>query len=149
MTQEDVLNQILLIKNIQNERIEKHFSWVRNILTLAVGLFGILIAFKTEQNQPFIKNIFFVSSITSIGIGILFSLIHLYAEVNVLDRLKKFEIQNTLNLIDGMSSTISKFEQIKPKWIYKFAGKMNILFFVIGLFCLIGYASYDLICQMN
>ncbi|PKB43259.1 MULTISPECIES: hypothetical protein [Cellulophaga] len=149
MTQDEAIMQINHIKDIQKERLEKHYSWVKTLLTLSVGLFGILIAFKTDQKEHIIKSVIFLISLSSLGMGILFSLIHLYAEINILDRLKKFQIQRAIKLVDGMTETISDFENISPKWIYRISGKLNILFFLISLFSLIGYSSFDIFYKLQ
>ena len=148
MTEQDANIELKKIKQIQEQRVEKYYSWVKSVLTLAVGLFGILIAFKTNGNENIYKSIFYVISISSLGMGILFSLIVLYAEINVLDLAKKYQIDRLIKLVDGMNVKISDFESIKPKWIYRISGKLNIFFFLISIFSLILYSSFEIIFKL-
>jgi hypothetical protein len=148
MTEQEANVELNKVIQIQEQRHEKYYSWVKSILTLAVGLFGILIAFKTISSEHIYKSIFYVVSISSLGMGILFSLIALYAEINVLEQAKKYQVERLLKLLDGMTAKISDFENINPKWIYRISGKLNIFFFLISVFSLIIYSSFDLIYKL-
>ena len=80
MTREQLSIRINELQKIQDKRLEKFYSWIKTLITLSVGLFGILISFKSELPMPVIKSLLFAISISSLGLGILFGLIVLFSE---------------------------------------------------------------------
>lgn len=145
MTREELNIRILEIKEIQKEKTEKYYSVIKTILTISVGLFGILISLKSETPIPFYKSILYNLAISTIGLGILFSLIVLFSEVNVLSQIVSKSYDNVINKLDGIPTPDVEFESVKPIWIYRISSKLNIFFYLISLVCLILYSSYDLI----
>lgn len=145
MTREELNIRILEIKEIQKEKTEKYYSIIRTILTISVGLLGILISLKSETPLPLYKSILYSLAISSIGLGILFSLIVLFSEVNVLNQIRKKSYDNIINILDGFPRKDVEFESVKPIWIYRISSRLNIFFYLISLVCLTLYSSYDLI----
>jgi hypothetical protein len=144
MTQEEANTKLSEIKQIQNERQEKFYSWVKTLITLSVGLFGILISFKSDLPMSYVKSIFFIVSLSSLGFGIFFAVIVLFSEVHILDRLKNNRIQSVIKQLDGKNVNID-FEEVKASFFYRLSNFLCLCFYLISLFSLIGYSTFDLI----
>jgi hypothetical protein len=144
MTHEEWNIRHFEIKKLQDERMEKFYSWIKNLITLSVGLFGILISFKSDLPMSVEKSILFVISLTSLGLGILFALVVLYSEVYILGRLRDTLVNYTVKEFEGQKGGIN-FEQINASRFYRVSKNLFVLFYLISLFSLIGYSTYDLV----
>jgi len=141
-SREELQKKLIEIQETQNERQEKYYSWLKTIITISVGLFGIIISFKSNDHTSLLKSIFFIISISTLGLGILFGIISLYSEVHLLNRSREKLIEHTHKLIDGNLDSI-EFEFIKPSLIFKVSYKACYIFYIISLICLVGYAIVD------
>ncbi|MFC4218799.1 hypothetical protein [Flagellimonas marina] len=141
-SREELQKKLLEIQETQNERQEKYYSWLKTIITISVGLFGIIVSFKSDDQTSQLRSIFFIISISTLGLGILFGLTSLYSEVHLLDRSRKKLIEQTHKLIDGNADSI-EFEFIKPSIFYKISYRLCYMFYIISLISLIGYAIID------
>lgn len=132
-----VINEIADIAEIRNEKI---YAWFRTIITISVGLIGILISFKSDDNTSFLKTIFFIITISTLGLGVLFSAIYLFAEVDVLNRTLKSRVKyfSTLHNTNRL-----EIEKITPGSFYNIAYYLAFRFYIIGLLGLIGYGIVD------
>lgn len=144
MTHEEANRRMSEIKDVQDKRQEKFYSWIKTIITLSVGLFGILISFQSDLPMSFVKSILFVVSLSSLGLGILFAVIVLFSEVHILDRLKSNRIQYIIRQLEGKETGLD-FDEISASFFYKISNFLCVLFYLIALFSLIGYSTYDLI----
>lgn len=144
MTKEELSIRIDELQKIQDKRLEKFYSWIKTLITLSVGLFGILISFKSELPMPMVKSLLFAISISSLGLGILFGLIVLFSEVHVLDRLKSSRMKRTIKELDGIVTDLDLEIIAEPK-IYRVSSFLCIFFYIISLFSLISYSIYDLL----
>lgn len=141
ITQQEVNKRINEIGEIADERNEKTYTWFRTIVTISVGLVGILISFKSDETTSSLKSLFFVITISSLGLGILFSLVFLLAEVNVLNRTLKNRTKYLFSRLDGKDEL--EIEKILPAFSYKIAYYLSFVFYIIALFGLIGYGIVD------
>jgi hypothetical protein len=144
MTQQQVNIRLNELKELQDKRQEKFYSWVKTIITLSVGLFGILISFKSTLPMSLVKSILFAISISSLGFGILFGLIVLFSEVHILDRLKSSRVKLTIRELDGKINDLD-FEIVKESFFFRISIFICITFYLISLFSLITYSIYDLV----
>ena len=141
ITQHEANKRINEIGEIAEERNEKTYAWFRTIITISVGLMGILISFKSDDTTSSLKSLFFVITISSLGLGILFSLIFLLAEVNVLNRTMKNRTKYLFSRLDGKDGL--EIEKILPATLYRFAYTLSFIFYIVSLFSLIGYGIVD------
>ncbi|MBC5839772.1 hypothetical protein [Flavobacterium muglaense] len=144
MTREELNIRISELQEIQDKKLEKFYAWIKNLITLSVGLFGILISFKSDLPMSMVKSILFAISISSLGFGILFGLIVQFSEVSVLDQLKSSRVKRTIKELDGIA-TESDFDVVTESIFYRISKVLCVLFYIVSLFSLIGYSIYDLL----
>jgi hypothetical protein len=131
VTTEQVKEITTKIQETQNERGEKYFSWLRNLITISIALFGLIISLKSGAKKTNIESLFFIISILSLGLGILFALASLYAEVNVLNLLKKKYEEYLKQYLEGKSE--NQYDEIVPSPFYRFCGKIYVYFYILSL----------------
>lgn len=141
ITQQESQTRINEIGKIADERNEKTYAWFKTLITISVGLIGILISFKSDNNTSSLKSMFFIITIASMGLGILCSLIFLFAEVNVLNRTMKNRTDYLISRLDGKSEL--EIKKIVPAFFYSVSYLLSFIFFIIALFGLIGYGIVD------
>ncbi len=142
MTEAELKNDLKQIQQTQDERQQKFYSWLKTLITISIGLFGILVSFKSDSDSSFYKSIFFIVALTSLGLGILFGLILLYSEVHILDKTRSKLTEYTIRKLDGNHDSL-EFEQIKPSFFYKISAKLCYFFYIISLIFLICYSLID------
>jgi len=142
LTHDEANKRLNQVKKVSDERQQKFYTWIRTLITITVGLFGIIISFKSNDNISFLKSVMFILSISSLGLGILFAIIVLYTEVHLLDGEKDSLIQSLLERLDGKTKNF-EINQIKPSFFYKVSYKLCVLFYLIALFSLIIYPIID------
>ena len=141
ITQEETQNRLKELEEITDERNEKLYAWFKTLVTISVGLVGILISFKSDETTSSLKSIFFIITISTLGLGILCALIVLFSEVNVLNRTRKNRMGHLISRLDGKGGP--EFEEIKPGIIYNVAYEFSFLFYFLALIGLIGYGIVD------
>lgn len=144
MTKEQLSIRIDEIEKIQEKRLDKFYSWIKTLITLSVGLFGILLSFKSDLPLPMVKSLLFAIAILSLGLGILFGLIVLFSEVHILDQLKSSRVKRTIKELDG-KATESDFDVISESIFYRVSKVLCVFFYIVSLFSLISYSIYDLL----
>src|SRR4051812_3555475 len=72
------------ISKTLDERNEKRYAWIRYLLLLASGSLSVLISFNKDKQLTCLEHILFSIALLSLGLGILFGVIYLYVEVDVL-----------------------------------------------------------------
>lgn len=144
MTREQLNIRLNEIKEIEDKRHEKFYSWIKTLITLSVGLFGILISFKSTIPLPIVRSILFAVSISSLGLGILFGLIVLFSEVHFLDRLKSSHVKCIIKELDGIITDLN-IDTIPELMFYRVSKVLCVFFYIVSLFSLISYSIYDLL----
>lgn len=144
VTTNGVKERVLKIEKIQTERSEKHTIWLKNLTTISIALFGLIISLKSKGEKTNIESILFIISISSLGLGILFSLASLYAEVNALSRLKKKYEEYLIKYLDGKDE--NKYDEIRPAFFYRICGNIYLIFYILSLISLI---LYSVISEIN
>jgi hypothetical protein len=100
MTEEQRVTEILrqnipIIEDIQNKKDESLSNWIKNIITLLVGLLSILVAFKSEKPETEFIHLLFSLTLILLGLSVLSGVVFLYS---VIDRLKRKEIFHSESL---------------------------------------------------
>ena len=142
ITRDEVNKRLDQIKKVSDERQQKFYTWIRTLITITVGLFGIIISFKSNDDISVLKSIMFIISISSLGLGILFALIVLYTEVHLLDGEKDNLIQSILDRLEGKTKTF-EINQIKPSFFFKVSYRLCVIFYLVALFSLVAYSLVD------
>ena len=142
VTTEGVAKRTKKIQETQDERNEKYYTWLKNLITISIALFGLIISFKSGKTKTELESIFFIISIFSLGLGILFALLTLFGEVRVLGLLKKKYYELTLTYLDGKSKEV-EFENIEVPLLYKISSYLYVIFYLISLVTLILYSTIE------
>lgn len=138
MTQE----QLDAILKDQAETLQQketaYYSWLQNIVTIAVALLGILISFKTVS-QNIYQSVSFIVTISLLLLGILCGAIALYAPIRTLTLVlrKRADIANKLN-----AGELEDYQEIavETPLIYQYLQRVSLGLFVIALVSLTVYA---------
>ena len=83
------------------DRDRKHFGWLRHLLLMSSGLFGILISLHRSDVGNLPAHLLFSLAILTLGLGILCGSIALYVEVYVGKRLFRLWKERIQNMIAG------------------------------------------------
>tara|TARA_R110002167_G_scaffold366411_1_gene596187 strand:- start:34612 stop:35064 length:453 start_codon:yes stop_codon:yes gene_type:complete len=139
MTQKEFALRIDQINEVGQKRYDKSNTWIRTLITVTVGLFGILISFKNNEDISPLQSIFFIVSISSLGLGILFALISLYAEVHLLTRQRKRLVEWTKKQLNEDDGEL-EFGVVNPSFFYTVSFGICLVLYLIALFALISYS---------
>ncbi|WP_044398362.1 hypothetical protein [Lacinutrix sp. Hel_I_90] len=113
MEHEKIKKRLLEIKDINDDRQSKYFSWLKNIITISVGLIGILVSLKPDKFNAEIDAIYFVITISTLALGIFSGAILLYSEMHILDKYRQKKQEYLQKLMDDEHSII------ELEWIYR------------------------------
>ena len=86
---EKIENLIQQVQEVIQERNTKHYAFLRHILLMASGLFGVLVSFHSKVPSDQEARYCFLIALGTLGLGILFGSCALYSEVFSLKRLQK------------------------------------------------------------
>ena len=125
---ERVKRKLKKLDEIQEIQRDKYFSWLRNIITLAVAFLGIIVSLKSDKQQNSYQHIFFVIAVGSLAVGILTGIIVLYSEIHVISKVKKRKAENILKMVNDEKTPM-------VEWIGR-----NIFFQVIEYLCFISFS---------
>lgn len=141
----DKLNKRLLeIKELSDDRGSKYFSWLKNIVTISVGLIGILVSLKPDEFDARIDAIWFVTTISILAIGMLSGAILLYSEIHILDKYQQKKKEYLKKLIDNENTKI-ELEWISLPKIYNV---IEIICFTSYIGSLLGLVIYSIISSL-
>jgi hypothetical protein len=98
MTEEKILElfkeNIPIIEDVQNKKDETHSNWIKNIITLLVGLLSVLVAFKSDKQETEFIHLLFSQTLILLGISVLSGIFFLYSEVDRLKRKELFHLES-------------------------------------------------------
>ena len=137
MTYKDLEKHTLDLTEIQEKKRKAFSDWLKNIITIASAILGILISLKTEKTKSTEEHYIFVFTITSIGLGILSGLILLFSEVTVFSLFESKKKEQILQLLDGKERVI---DSVKIPKIYTFLKYFCFFSFFCSLILLIMFA---------
>lgn len=120
-------------------RHSKYYSWVKNILTLAIGFLGIIVSLKSDNLQNFYQFIFFTITISTLALGILAGTLVLYCEIDLLNKKRKLEQINLGRVIND--EEIIKNKAINRRRIFDISEFVFIISFVISLISIVIYST--------
>ena len=130
MINEILKRKLLRLKESNDLRNEKFYELLKNLITISVGLLGLLFSLKSENKINYLTSIFFLITISLIALGILSGVILLYGEVHVLNKLRQSQQIEIDKFLDGTE------RRNFVKWIQR-----NKAFYFFELIC---YCSYIL-----
>ena len=137
MTYKDLEKHTLDLTEIQEKKRKAFSDWLKNIITIASAILGILISLKTEKTKSTEEHYIFIFTITSIGLGILSGLILLFSEVTVFSLFESKKKEQILQLLDGKERVI---DSVKIPKIYTFLKYFCFFSFFCSLILLIMFA---------
>ena len=137
MTYKDLEKHTLDLTEIQEKKRKAFSDWLKNIITIASAILGILISLKTEKTKSTEEHYIFVFTITSIGLGILSGLILLFSEVTVFSLFESKKKEQILQLLEGKERVI---DSVKIPKIYTFLKYFCFFSFFCSLILLIMFA---------
>lgn len=137
---EKLKKKLFRIKEISDLRHEKFFSWLKNLITISVGLLGILVSLNSEKITDFNTFVAFVVTISTLALGILFGVILLYSEVHLLHKVRLKEQESARNMLDGKTNKI--VDIIHRHWIFALSEKICFVSYLISLISLVIYSIY-------
>lgn len=136
-----VKKKISEIKDIADLRQEKYFNWLRNIITISVGLLGIIISLKVDKSENIYQQTFFIITILSLALGILCGAILLYSEMHVLDKIRRKKEKYLLKVLDGTSENF-ELDMIGRSFFYDVIAFFCFSSYIISLISLVLYAIF-------
>lgn len=136
---EKIKKKAIELSKLQDELREKHFSWFKNVITLAIGLFGIIVSLKGDNDLYSNKHVFFIISISTLAFGILCGIAVLYQEIHVIKKVKKIQAKNILKMLDD--EKVDKLLMVNPDKIYKYLEIGSVSSFILALISLVIYSS--------
>jgi hypothetical protein len=137
MTYKDLEKHNLALAEIQEKKRVAFSDWLKNIITIASAILGILISLKTEKTKSVEEHYIFIFTITSIGLGILSGLIVLFSEVTLFSLFESKKKEQILQLLDGKDHLI---DYVGIPRIYTFLKYFCFFSFFCSLISLIIFA---------
>ena len=128
------------IESIVNKKSEMLISWIKNIITLLVGLISVLVAFKSDKQEPEFIHLLFSLTLILLGISVLSGVVSLYNEIDRLSWHLSFQ-QESLKIKLSGDDQIHYFCS-KDKNIFVF---FSLLFYITSLASLISLICYGIL----
>lgn len=85
------------------ERNEKFEDWYKNLITISVGLLGLIITFAPKSNTQS-QFLLYALSLCTLSLGILTAVISSYASIDALNKILIHKGENILRVMDGKSA---------------------------------------------
>lgn len=129
------------LKQIETKRDEAHYGFIKQLLLMASGTFGILVSLNTSSLKNHNARLLFILSLVLLSLGILFLALALYGQVVVyksLFALKKEDALLQLQNKHYRSQLIAK----RPLKFYDICERIGYISLLSALPCLIAYALY-------
>ena len=135
---ESIKTKLLEIKETNDQRNEKFFSWLKNLITISVGFLGLLVSLKSENKTDFITSIFFIITISLIALGILCGVILLYSEVHILHNIRLNQQKEIQKVLDEKNDKLV-LKWINRHWIFDVCEKICFVSYFLSVLSLIIY----------
>lgn len=145
MTEEQRIDEILranipIIEDIQNRKDESLSNWIKNIITLLVGLLSVLVAFKSDEPESEFIHLLFSQTLILLGISVLSGIVFLYSAIDRLSRKEIFHVESLSKRIRGNREFLNV--SIKDKRIFVF---FSWLFYISSVSSVISLIWYGII----
>ena len=126
-----------IIEVIESKKSELHSNWIKNIITLLVGLLSILVAFKSDKPETELTHLLFSLTLILLGLSVLSGVVYLYNAIDVLNRKEKFHWESLSKRLRGNQEILET--SIKNKKIFVFFSWLFYISSVTSVICLICY----------
>lgn len=126
-----------IIEVIESKKSELHSNWIKNIITLLVGLLSILVAFKSDKPETKLIHLLFSLTLILLGLSVLSGIVYLYNAIDVLNRKEKFHWESLSKRLRGNQEILNV--SIKDKRIFVFFSWLFYMSSVASVICLICY----------
>ena len=125
---------------LQNKKDEKHYAWIKGLITIAAGLIAVLVSLKSGKSPTQFIHILFVGTIGLLSLGILSGAIFQFREVYYLKKSSEKHHRHILEMMEGKKEDLIAW--IKYPLIYRISFFLSVLCFCLSLVCLTLYAYY-------
>ena len=140
---EKIRKNLLEIKSLSDSRNEKFFSWLKNLITISVGLLGILVSLNSEKIEDFKTSLAFIITISALALGILFGVILLYSEVHLLHKARLKKQESLQNKLDGKRT--ESVEWINRGWFFDLSQKVCFVSYIVSLISIVIYSIFSVL----
>lgn len=121
----------------QEKYSASHFGFLRNITTISVGLFGLLVSLKPKTIDIYSGKIAFTLTIIFLGLGILFSVISQYYDVYIRKQDKILRTENIAKVLKGEEHIDTQYVS-QPK-LFQISEVLTYIFLGLSVLSLILY----------
>ena len=141
---EDKIKEIIqenlkLIQPIETKKSELQSNWIKNIITLLVGLISILVAFKSDKTETEFIHLLFSQTLILLGLSVLSGVVFLYSSIDVLTRNEKFHWESLSKRLRGNQEILTA--SIKDRKIFVI---FSWLFYISSVTSLISLICYGI-----
>ena len=126
-----------IIERIVNKKSELLLSWIRNIITLLVGLLSVLVAFKSDKTETELTHLLFSQTLILIGLAVLSGIVFLYSSIDVQARNEKFQWESLSKRLRGNKEVLTT--SLNDRKIFVFFSWIFYMSSVTSLISLIWY----------
>ena len=109
---------------------------------MATGMVSVLVALKSDKSQSIYEHYLFSSTIGLLSLGILFGVIILYAEVQILNQAKTHQEKHISKLLNSEDVPEIGMKYLDPPKYFSFVQIVFSLSLVLALICLVLYSVF-------
>lgn len=140
---EKKLNSLIQqLQEVMQERNAKHYAFLRHILLMASGLFGVLVSFHSKAPADQGDRLYFLIALGTLALGILFGSFALYSEVSCLKRLQKGLAEEGKCMLQQGRDQQGVF--LKPSWFFRIVELACYTSFFVSIAMLVTYSYFHL-----
>ena len=123
----------------RNEGMASHFVWLRSALTMASGVFAIVISLHKERSATMLEYWFFIGAVGTLGLGILCGLVAARSEAAGRHDQARALLEALWRREQGVPSDVP-IAEVPERWWAKVAAALAYAMFCCAVFLLIAYA---------
>lgn len=131
---------IPLIESISDQKAELKTNWIKNIITLLVGLLSILVAFKSDKQETCFSHLLFSLTLILLGISVLSGVVYLYSAIDILARKERFHWESVSKRLKGNVEILNI--SVNDKRIFVF---FSWLFYISSVTSVISLICYGIL----
>jgi hypothetical protein len=135
-----IQKKLVKVEEIQNLQRDKYYDWLRNIITLAIGFFAVIVSLKSNNKQNSLQHFFFIIALSALALGIITGIIILYGEIHLIAKVKKKYFQNIVKMLDD--EKVDKFESISINRFFRIVEYACFTFLIVSLLSLVLYSYF-------
>ena len=134
---EIIQENLKIIQPLENRKSEQQSNWIKNIITLLVGLISVLVAFKSDKPETEFIHLLFSQTLILLGLSVLSGIVFLYSSIDVLARNEKFQWESLSKRLRGNQEILTA--SIKDRKIFVIFSWLFYISSVTSLISLIFY----------